>query len=115
MLIVDDDPTLRRGMQRTVERIGYAVTTCSGAEQALQHASRERFAVIVCDIFMPGTDGVSLLRQLRRQGDQTPVVLMSGVADAVKPIQGIENGAFCFITKPVTTELLESTLSRIVQ
>jgi two-component system nitrogen regulation response regulator NtrX len=94
--------------------MGYAATTCQGAEEALEQTAECRFDVILCDIFMPGSDGVTLLRSLRKQGDQTPFILMSGVADPVKPIEGIENGALCFITKPVTADLLESTLARLL-
>jgi len=102
-------------MRRIVEGMGHAVTTCDGAEQALERAEEGSFDVILCDIFMPDSDGVTLLRSLRRRGDDTPVILMSGVADPLKPIEGIESGACCFITKPVTADLLESTLERVLR
>ncbi len=101
-------------MRRVVESMGYAVTTCNGATQALQRVSERSFDAILCDIFMPDSDGVSLLKRLRREGDETPFILMSGVADPLKPVEGINQGACCFITKPVTADVLESTLGRVV-
>lgn len=115
VLLVDDDAEVRRATQRALEQMGCTVTTCSGGEQAIRAVALEDFDAILCDIFMPGLDGVELMRRLRASGVRVPFILMSGVADPLKPVEGIAHGACCFVTKPVPLDVLEATLAKLVK
>ncbi len=113
LLLVDDDPFLLGAMRRWAERAGHRVTTCTRGMQAIDAARGKHFDAIICDVVMPDVDGVTVLRRLRRCGDDTPVVLMSGEAPSFRAIEGIECGAVCYVTKPVALDLIEEVLERV--
>ncbi len=113
LLLVDDDPQLLRALCRWMKRMGHDVTACSSAVAAIEQVEQQRFDAILSDIVMPDCDGVELLSRLRRHGDLTPIVLMSGGAEMQRTIEGIAQDAVCFITKPVAPDLIEDVLTRL--
>ena len=109
VLVVDDERGVRDVVSVTLERSGCRVLRADGAPQALDLATRERFDVIVTDIVMPGMSGIELVRALRRQGYDQPVIYMSGHgADA--EAQAATDGAL--LRKPFPREAVLSAVAR---
>ncbi len=102
--VVDDDAELRGMLATYLTGQGFAVRTLADGEQLqVRLAGRlggERPDLLVLDLMLPGTDGLSLLRRLRDAGDDLPVLLLSARAEGVDRIIGLEQGADDYLAKP---------------
>ncbi len=117
VLLVDDEPTVLRANQRLLRWSGYEVEIAGTAQaaSALLDADEDRFDVLVSDICMPGVDGMDLLRHLRAQNRDLPVVLLTGEPQLDTAIEAVELGAVQYLTKPVEAETLRRVVDRAVQ
>ena len=78
VLVIDDNPDMRRTMQVLLESEGFAVSVAADGEEALRIQKSSPAQVVVTDIFMPGKEGIQTIYELRRQFPQTKVIVMSG-------------------------------------
>lgn len=99
LLIVDDDERIRTLLRRFLVRNGYYVTTARDAAQARRLLAGLEFDLLVLDVMMPGEDGISLTRALRRHS-QTPILLLTAKGDIDDRITGLEAGADDYLPKP---------------
>jgi EAL domain-containing protein (putative c-di-GMP-specific phosphodiesterase class I) len=107
VLVVDDDPTLRRMLTRLLKRAAFDVVDTDTGRGALAALAAQAFDVIVSDIHMPDGDGLDLLRSVRRIDLDIPVILMSGKPDVESAATALEFGAFRYLTKPLEAEAVE--------
>jgi two-component system, OmpR family, KDP operon response regulator KdpE len=109
VLVVDDDAAIRRLLRNTLQRAGYAVVEADSGKAALRQAAVERPAAILLDLGLPDRDGLSVIPQLRGQGDV--VVLVVSARDAVdEKVAALDLGADDFVTKPFDTDELLARL-----
>lgn len=103
VLLVDDDDLVRAAHQRLLERSGIKVTSVQCASEALARlmAQVHQFDAVVTDVVMPDTDGVALLREVRRRLPDLPVILMTGQPHVDSAVAAINGGGFRYLTKPV--------------
>ena len=99
ILIVDDDERIRTLLRRFLERHGYFVTAARDSAQARRLLSGLEFDLIVLDVMMPGEDGFTLTRDLRRRID-TPILLLTARGETSDRIEGLESGADDYLPKP---------------
>ncbi|MDP1669057.1 response regulator [Phaeovulum sp.] len=99
ILIVDDDERIRGLMQKFLARSGYLVTTARDAGHARRLLAGLEFSLIVLDVMMPGEDGISLTRDLRRKLT-TPIMLLTARGETRDRIEGLEAGADDYLAKP---------------
>ncbi|MGB3351234.1 response regulator transcription factor [Mycolicibacterium hippocampi] len=101
VLIADDDDVVRDVVRRYLERDGLDVSIAHDGNEALRLLGSQRIDVAVLDVMMPGPDGLSLCRSLRRGGDYTvPVILLTALGEEEDRIAGLEAGADDYLTKP---------------
>lgn len=101
VLIADDDDVVRDVVRRYLERDGLDVSIAHDGSEALRLLGSQRIDVAVLDVMMPGPDGLSLCRSLRRGGDYTvPVILLTALGEEEDRIAGLEAGADDYLTKP---------------
>ncbi|AQA01959.1 DNA-binding response regulator [Mycobacterium sp. MS1601] len=101
VLIADDDVVVRDVVRRYLERDGLMVTVADNGTDALRLLGIERFDVAVLDVMMPGVDGLTLCRSLRRAGDfSVPVILLTALGEEEDRIAGLEAGADDYVVKP---------------
>jgi EAL domain-containing protein (putative c-di-GMP-specific phosphodiesterase class I)/CheY-like chemotaxis protein len=112
ILVVDDEPTLLRGISRLLTDKGYNVICERDGESALVTFRTREFDVIVTDIAMPQMDGIQLLRQLREHDADVPVVLITGEPAVSTAIKALEYGAFHYLTKPIPVGSLEEVVDK---
>jgi two-component system KDP operon response regulator KdpE len=99
VLIVDDDPQIRRVMRTTLEARGNEVDEAGSGEQALERARTEKYDLIILDINLPGKSGVETCREIRTLST-TPIIMLT-VRDAGEDkIEALDAGAFDYVTKP---------------
>jgi putative nucleotidyltransferase with HDIG domain len=112
ILIVDDEPDVRRVLARWLDRRGYRVRTAGSAEDALTCMAKEPAAVALCDIRMPGRDGLWLLARLREEFPETAVVMATGVGEIAPAVLSLRQGVVDYLTKPFTAERLADAVQR---
>ncbi len=107
VLVADDDPPLRRMLERTLRAEGFAVSLASDGGAALIAAEREAPDVIVLDVAMPGLDGLAVCRRLREKGLPTPILMLTARDAVPDRVAGLEAGADDYLVKPfAVTELI---------
>ena len=106
ILVVDDDAPIRRMLERTLTAEGYAVESAADGGEALAAVERAVPDLVVLDVAMPGVDGLSVCRRLRRAGLGLPVLLLTA-RDAVSDrVAGLDAGADDYLVKPFAPEEL---------
>ena len=110
ILVADDEPAVRAALERALGLDGYEVATADDGEDALVAVRRERPELVVLDILMPALDGIAVCRRLRRDGDRTPILMLTA-RDAVSDrVAGLDAGADDYLVKPFA---LEELLARV--
>lgn len=113
VLIVDDEAPIRRLLQNWVEAEGVTVVQASTSEQALEVISTGRSpAVALCDIRLPGKDGLWLAGQLRAEHPETAVVMTTGVNEFAAAVNSMQAGVVDYLVKPFSRERLSEALQR---
>jgi len=103
LLVVDDDEVNRQMLARRLERRGYSVALAADGEQALRLVSEQPFDLVLLDLIMPGTDGMTVLRRVRERFPETelPVIMVTGRDSSQDVVDSLKAGANDFVTKPV--------------
>ncbi len=100
ILVVEDDRTLRQALSFNLTREGYDVTTAADGEAALDAARNQRPDLMLLDVMLPGMSGLEVLRVLRREGFDTPVIIVSAKGEEIDRVVGLKVGADDYVTKP---------------
>jgi EAL domain-containing protein (putative c-di-GMP-specific phosphodiesterase class I) len=106
VLVVDDELVIARALSRTLVAAGYHVSTASDGETAQELLSRESFDVIVSDVWMPGIDGIGVLRAARERDLDVAVILMTGSPRAEDAARAVASGALMYLVKPIEPRAL---------
>jgi two-component system response regulator MprA len=115
ILVVDDEPQLRRALERTLKLEGYDVDTAEDGREALEELGRSAFDAVVLDVLMPELDGLETCRALRGRGDRTPVLMLTA-RDAVSDrVDGLDAGADDYLVKPFALEELLARLRALLR
>jgi len=111
VLVVDDEADIRALIQDILTDEGYGVEAAANAEEARAARSKQKFDLILLDIWMPDTDGITLLREWSDEGDlNCPVVIMSGHGTVDTAVEATRLGAFDFVEKPLSLAKLLRTV-----
>ncbi|MDD5309185.1 MAG: response regulator [Deltaproteobacteria bacterium] len=110
VMVVDDEPRVCRLFEKVLTEEGYRVLTASGGEQALVLAAEAGPDIILLDIVMPGLDGVATLRELRKRGHLSPVIMLTAQGTLKTAREAMMLGAYDYITKPFNLDFLKSVL-----
>jgi CheY-like chemotaxis protein len=120
ILVVDDEPDVadlfRQHFRREARQGTYVLHFAGSGEEALQllaHGIQPQLMVILSDINMPGMDGLTLLRELKRRRPDLPVMMVTAYGDDDRRRHAAEAGALQFLAKPVNFDLLKEELSRL--
>jgi two-component system response regulator MprA len=107
VLIAEDDPSVRKAVQRVLELEKYDVTAVNDGQAALEELSKTRFDLAVLDVMMPFADGLTVCREARHRGIQTPILLLTARVEVGDRVAGLDAGADDYLVKPfVVDELL---------
>lgn len=115
ILVVDDDPALRRSLERVLRLGGYDVELADHGQRALGALARERYAAVVLDVAMAPPDGLEVCRRLRASGDRTPVIMLTAREAVSDRVDGLEAGADDYLTKPFALEELLARLRALLR
>jgi DNA-binding response OmpR family regulator len=115
VLLVDDDPAIRRAVGAGLELEGFSVVPASGGRAALEAAGRVHPAVILLDLSMPDLDGLEVLERLRAAGDQVPVCVLSARDEVDDRVAGLQAGADDYVVKPFALEEVVARLHALLR
>ena len=115
VLVVDDDPPLRRMLARTLAAEGYEVTVAADGGAALAEAERAAPDVIVLDVAMPALDGLAVCRRLRGKGLPTPILMLTARDAVPDRVAGLEAGADDYLVKPFAIQELIARLRALTR
>ena len=116
VLVVDDEADIRALIQDILVDEGYGVEVAANAEEARAAKSRRKFDLVLLDIWMPDTDGITLLREWSDGGDlNSPVVIMSGHGTVDTAVEATRLGAFDFVEKPLSLAKLLRTVEAALE
>lgn len=106
VLVVDDIPAVVRAFERILTGCGYAVDAVSDGRAAVECVRNNRYDAVLSDISMPEVDGLELLRVIREQDTEVPVILVTGDPSVETAIPAVEYGALSYLVKPVNPDIL---------
>jgi FixJ family two-component response regulator len=112
--IVDDDPSVRKGLARLVKGAGYRVEAFASAREFLARPQQEDPSCLLLDVRMPGLTGPELQEALGIAGRRMSIVFVSGHGDVVGSVKAMKGGAIDFLTKPVDARVLLDAIERAV-
>ncbi|EIJ45772.1 response regulator transcription factor [Herbaspirillum huttiense] len=113
VLLVEDDPVLTDGLSRVLNSHGFTVHTVNNGNDAL--SQRFNAAVLVLDIGLPGIDGFEVLRRMRANGNNTPVLLLTARDTIPDRVHGLELGADDYLVKPFATPELVARIKALIR
>jgi EAL domain-containing protein (putative c-di-GMP-specific phosphodiesterase class I) len=115
LLIVDDDAQVRGALARSLNAIGYEVSSSANGREATELLDGAQFDAVISDIAMPEMDGIQLLRAIRQRDNDVPVVLITGAPDVATAMQAVRLGALLYLTKPVDLDEMKGIVARAVR
>ncbi len=115
VLVVDDEPNIRWTMSEFLRREGYEAAAAADYDDALNVHDGGAFSAAVVDIILPHRGGVELLEELQRRDPALPVIMMTGEPNIARLPEIVRAGAYDFLTKPVTKEMLLKAVARAVE
>lgn len=113
ILVADDDTDLTDMLQRALDRMGHAVDVVATGEDALWLAGECRYNALVLDVNLPGPDGFAICQELRRRGNWTPVLFLSGRTAVADRVTGLDVGGDDYLAKPFALEELTARLRTV--
>jgi two-component system, OmpR family, response regulator MprA len=115
ILVVDDEPAVRRAVRRALSLEGYEVRVAREGLEALDVLASEQIDAVVLDVLMPGLDGVEVCRRIRAEGDSTPVLMLTVRNLVADRVAGLDAGADDYLTKPFALQELLARLRALLR
>jgi two-component system response regulator MprA len=115
VLVVDDEPAVRRALERALRLENYDVELAADGEQALDALISDGIDAVVLDVLMPRLDGLEVVRRMRKAGDRTPVLMLTA-RDAIDDrVAGLDVGADDYLVKPFALRELQARLRALIR
>ncbi len=114
-LVIEDSERLRRSLEVGLRRSGFSVDVAGDGEDGLAHARHGKYDAVVLDLMLPGRDGLSVLRQLRAEGNAVHILVLSARDQVSDRIEGLRLGADDYLPKPFEFDELVARLRALVR
>jgi len=115
ILVVDDEPLIRESLGEYLQQEGFAVIVCGSGEEAIELVKGHRFDIAICDVNLPGMDGIDVLQRLLEISPETFVMLITAYAHVENAVEALRRGAQDFLTKPIILEEVHRKINRLLQ
>lgn len=100
ILVVEDDPSIRFGLEEVFESEGYAIASCDNGDHAIDRIGEELPDLIILDVMLPGKNGYEICRELRDGGCRVPILMLTAKGQEIDKVVGLDAGADDYVTKP---------------
>ena len=115
LLIVEDEKELCDTISKSLYGSGYEVDTCYDGHEALDYILTEDYDLIVLDLNLPGMDGMDILRELRKENEETKVLILSARSQIIDKVEGLDAGANDYMEKPFHLQELEARIRSLTR
>lgn len=106
ILLVEDDRSLSRAVSTILQKNNYTVDCVDNGQLALDYLEQDIYDMVIMDIMMPVMDGITALKNLRKRGSNIPVLMLTAKTEIDDKVEGLDNGANDYLTKPFDTREL---------
>jgi DNA-binding NtrC family response regulator len=114
LLVVDDEEVIREGMRRILSAEGFNVDTSASGRTAIEKIQERDFDVVITDLKMPGMDGIEVLKAIKILQPEVPVIIITGYSTVDTAVDAMKNGAFDYIAKPFTSDLIIDKVQKAI-
>lgn len=115
ILLAEDELPLARALLKIFEKNNYSADAVHNGEDALAHLESGNYDVVVLDVMMPKIDGIAVLRKIREQGNQIPVLMLTAKSEIDDRVLGLDSGANYYLTKPFDTKEMLASIRAITR
>jgi DNA-binding NtrC family response regulator len=115
ILVVDDEPAIRKLFQWMLKNAGYQVITASNGDEALELLGKEKFSLVISDLRMPGLNGLDVLKASKKISAETQVIIASGYVEPDVISNCMQLGAAHLLEKPFTINHLLTTVNLVLE
>ena len=115
LLIVEDEKELCDTISKSLYESGYEVDTCYDGDEALDYILTEEYDLIVLDLNLPGMDGMDILKELRKENEETKVLILSARSQIIDKVEGLDAGANDYMEKPFHLQELEARIRSLTR
>src|SRR5213080_1610793 len=115
VLVVEDEPAARVGLEQLVKSWGFLAESAADGEEALGKVTTFRPAIVITDLVMPRMDGLGLLRALQQQGADATTLILTAQGTVETAVEAMKEGAYDYLTKPIDLQRLKILLDKIVE
>jgi FixJ family two-component response regulator len=113
--VVDDDPSVRKGLDRLIRSLGWKAETFASAQEFLARPPTDAPGCLVLDLQLPDLSGLDLQKRMAEAGLETPIIFLTGHGDIPASVQAMKAGAIEFLTKPVDEEELSKAIQEAIE
>jgi DNA-binding response OmpR family regulator len=115
ILIVEDDPHIRMGLEEVLRSEGYVAAVCPRGDQALAAFEQHRPALVILDVMLPGASGYEVCKQLRARHAASPILMLTAKGQEIDKVVGFECGADDYVTKPFGVRELVARIQALLR
>lgn len=115
ILVVEDDPDLAHEMVRELLERNYEVEHADTGSKGIEEARRGKYDLLILDVLLPGHDGISIIRELRREQVRTPVLVTSSLGGVADRVRGLKTGGDDYLTKPFALSELSARVEALLR
>lgn len=115
VLIVEDDPGISLSLKDEFESLGYMVFKADNGRKGLAIARQKSPDLIILDLMLPGMDGYEVCRELRNEGNRTPIIMLTAKNKEIDKVLGLELGADDYVTKPFSLRELMARVRAVIR
>ncbi len=115
ILVADDDELILEFLERSLRQDKHIVNIARDGNEALQKATDRSYDILIIDIVMPHKDGITLCKELRKTGVETPLILLTSADDENSRVEGLDSGADDYLTKPFSYRELEARIRAVTR
>ena len=115
ILLVEDDRSLSRAVSTILQKNNYSVDCVNNGQLALDYLEQDIYDAVIMDIMMPVMDGITALKNLRKRGNNIPVLMLTAKTEIDDKVEGLDNGANDYLTKPFHFQELEARIRSLTR
>jgi DNA-binding response OmpR family regulator len=115
IMIIEDDPNIRFGLEEVLTAEGYAVVTCERGDEAITSVVKERPAMILLDIMLPGMSGYEICKELRIRRIPALILMLTAKGQEIEKVVGLDLGADDYLTKPFGVQELIARIRALIR
>lgn len=115
VLIIEDDSFIGNHIFQSLSRRGFSVRWEKSLESGLEEALLEEFDCIILDRRLPGGDGLNICKEIRNQGINAPIIILSALGDTEQKVEGLNSGADDYLTKPFSIDELVARIHAVIR